>query len=366
VTEAPQPAAGSRRPGTTWWPRCAPPRPKAAAEHDALFQGVGKPEVFAYASFHLTGFMNEKPLATCARPGRAGPGARRAERLETEDHIAYLLEVMRYLIAGDDMAVCNLEQQRRFFRAHLQTLGGGSCATATVAHPRADRCGVRWPPSPANSCSSRRRASTCSKPDRGPSGTPVSLPDDITGLILAAAAAAAWAASTRACRTTRACRWPCMPAAPVAAGGPVDDQRQPQPGGLRILGVPVWPDPLADYPGPLAGLAGRLGALRDALLVSVPCDSPHFPTDLVARLARSPGARRRRCRHGRTLEDGRLQPQPVFCLLRATLLESLVAFLPRVSARSTAGPASTLVPGAVRRRRRLRQRQHRRRTGRSS
>jgi TorA maturation chaperone TorD len=42
-------------------------------------------------------------------------------RGETEDHIACVFEVMRYLIAGDDAAVANLERQRRFFRAHVQT-----------------------------------------------------------------------------------------------------------------------------------------------------------------------------------------------------------------------------------------------------
>jgi len=44
---------------------------------------------------------------------------------------------MRYLIAGDDVAVCNLEQQRRFFRAHVQPWVEALCET-TLAHPRAD------------------------------------------------------------------------------------------------------------------------------------------------------------------------------------------------------------------------------------
>ena len=92
----------------------------AAAEHDALFGGVGKPEVFAYASYHLSGFLNERPLAQL-REDLARLGLARDEtRGETEDHIAFLFETMRYLIAGDDVAVCNLEQQRRFFRSHLQ------------------------------------------------------------------------------------------------------------------------------------------------------------------------------------------------------------------------------------------------------
>ena len=108
----------------------------AAAEHEALFHGVGKPEVFAYGSFYLTGFLNEAPLAALRTDLAALGLAREATVLETEDHIAYLLEVMRYLIAGDDLAVCNLEQQRRFFRAHLQPWVAQFCATVQ-AHPRA-------------------------------------------------------------------------------------------------------------------------------------------------------------------------------------------------------------------------------------
>jgi TorA maturation chaperone TorD len=109
----------------------------AAAEHEALFHGVGKPEIFVYGSFYLSGFLNEKPLAAM-RTDLAQLGlARGADALETEDHIAYGFEVMRYLIAGDDAAVCNLEQQRRFFRSHLQTWVEQLCDTV-AAHPRAD------------------------------------------------------------------------------------------------------------------------------------------------------------------------------------------------------------------------------------
>ena len=43
---------------------------------------------------------------------------------------------MRYLIAGDDVAVCNLERQRAFFRSHLQPWVEALCATV-AAHPRA-------------------------------------------------------------------------------------------------------------------------------------------------------------------------------------------------------------------------------------
>jgi TorA maturation chaperone TorD len=93
----------------------------AALEHEALFHGVGKPAVFAYGSFYLSGYLNEKPLAMLRSDLHQLGLTRDDTRLETEDHVAYVFEVMRYLIAGDDAAVANLEQQRRFFRAHVQS-----------------------------------------------------------------------------------------------------------------------------------------------------------------------------------------------------------------------------------------------------
>ena len=56
---------------------------------------------------------------------------------ETEDHIASLCEVMRYLIAGDDVGVSNLGAQQRFFNAHLRRWVEPFC-DAIEAHPRAD------------------------------------------------------------------------------------------------------------------------------------------------------------------------------------------------------------------------------------
>ena len=97
---------------------------------------MGKPEVFLYGSFYLAGFLNEKPLAALRTDLAALGLTRDPGRGETEDHIAYGCEVMRFLIAGDDIAVCNLEQQRRFFRGHLQTWVGDLC-DAVDAHPRA-------------------------------------------------------------------------------------------------------------------------------------------------------------------------------------------------------------------------------------
>ena len=112
---------------------------------------------------------------------------------------------------------------------------------------------------------------------------------------------------------------------------------QPQVGALMInanrnlaayesMGVPVWPDALADYPGPLAGFLAGLERCETPYLVTVPCDTPNFPTDLVERLAAALVAEDAEIAMAATREDGQLQVQPVFCLMAATLMESLVAF----------------------------------------
>jgi TorA maturation chaperone TorD len=106
-------------------------------EHDALFIGLGKPDVYLYASFYLSGFLNERPLVQLRDDLNTLGLARASAMTETEDHIAYELEVMRYLIAGDDAAQCNLEQQRRFFRAHLQPWVERLCDAVDV-HPQSN------------------------------------------------------------------------------------------------------------------------------------------------------------------------------------------------------------------------------------
>jgi TorA maturation chaperone TorD len=107
-----------------------------AAEFDALFGGVGKPEVYLYGSHYLSGFLNEKPLARL-RTELGQLGLARDEAMsETEDHIAYLCEVMRYLIAGDDVAVANLTRQQAFFAAHIQLWSDPLC-DALATHPKA-------------------------------------------------------------------------------------------------------------------------------------------------------------------------------------------------------------------------------------
>lgn len=97
------------------------------SEYNTLFGGVGKPEVYLYGSHYLSGFLNEKPLAQL-RTSLLGLGLERdASMPETEDHFAYLCEVMRYLIAGEDVAVANLTRQSAFFGQHVQPWGMAMC-----------------------------------------------------------------------------------------------------------------------------------------------------------------------------------------------------------------------------------------------
>ena len=138
VTEAPQPGSFLEAP---WQDLVAAMRASsveaAATEFEALFVGIGKPDVLPYGSQHLAGALNEKPLVALRSDLAELQLARDPAAIETEDHLSFLFEVMRYLIAGDDLAVCNLERQRRIFRAHIQPWVGSSLADAVIAHPRA-------------------------------------------------------------------------------------------------------------------------------------------------------------------------------------------------------------------------------------
>ena len=110
---------------------------EAAAQHARLFVGAGKADVLPYASFYLTGSLNDRPLVELRTDLAALGLANAAPEGETEDHVAFVFEVMRYLIAGDDIAVCNLEQQRRFFRAHVQPWVGHALCDAVEQNPAA-------------------------------------------------------------------------------------------------------------------------------------------------------------------------------------------------------------------------------------
>ncbi len=97
-------------------------------------------------------------------------------------------------------------------------------------------------------------------------------------------------------------------------------------GAYESMGAPVWPDALPDYPGPLAGFLAGLEHCETPYLVTVPCDTPGFPLDLVERLAAALVANDADIAMAATVENGQMQVQPVFCLMKASLMESLVQF----------------------------------------
>ena len=94
----------------------------------------------------------------------------------------------------------------------------------------------------------------------------------------------------------------------------------------RPFHAPVLADGLAGYAGPLAGFLAGLEHCRTPWLLTVPCDSPLFPADLAARLAQAAEREGADIAMAAAPEDGVLRPQPVFCLLRARLRESLLRY----------------------------------------
>jgi len=100
----------------------------------------------------------------------------------------------------------------------------------------------------------------------------------------------------------------------------------------RALGAMVLPDELPDgvpdYPGPLAGLAAGLAHCATPFLLAVPCDSPFLPPDLAQRLLAALEDNDADVAYAATREPGmRVQPHPVFCLVRASRLPELAAYL---------------------------------------
>lgn len=95
----------------------------------------------------------------------------------------------------------------------------------------------------------------------------------------------------------------------------------------EAFGVPVWPDTLDGYAGPLAGFMTGLERCETPYLLTVPCDTPLFPLDLAQRLAQAFEDETTEIAMAGALEqDGQLRPQPVFCLIRVELMESLLVF----------------------------------------
>ena len=97
------------------------------------------------------------------------------------------------------------------------------------------------------------------------------------------------------------------------------------------FGASVWPDASADFAGPLSGFLVGLERAETPYLLTVPCDTPRLPLDLAERLANAlvrEGADIAMAAAPELKDDGsaEVRAQPVFCLLKIELSESLVAF----------------------------------------
>ena len=96
----------------------------------------------------------------------------------------------------------------------------------------------------------------------------------------------------------------------------------------QALGFDVWPDAQADFAGPLAGFLVGMTHCPHPYLLTVPCDTPFFPLNLAERLVLALQNQRADIAMATAPEDdGVLRRQPVFCVLKGTLKDSLQSFL---------------------------------------
>ena len=158
--------------------------------------------------------------------------------------------------------------------------------------------------------------------------TPTLQRDDITGLILAGGRGTRMGSVDKGLQPFRDM--------PMALH--VLHRLSPQVGGMMInanrnlaayeaFGVPVWPDAMTGFPGPLAGLQTGLMQCETPYLVTAPCDSPFLPADLVSRLAAALEAEHADVAIAVTGPAERPQPHPVFCLAKTSLLTHLSDYL---------------------------------------
>ena len=99
-------------------------RAAVETEFNALFVGLGRGELLPYASYYLTGFLNEKPLAALRRDMAVRGITRAANVYEPEDNIASLLEMMGGQIVGRFGKATTLGDQKAFFNKHISPWAG--------------------------------------------------------------------------------------------------------------------------------------------------------------------------------------------------------------------------------------------------
>ncbi|GAB3112461.1 molecular chaperone TorD family protein [Aestuariicella hydrocarbonica] len=92
---------------------------EAEREFNKLFIGLGRGELLPYASYYLTGFLNEKPLADLRRDLRTRGIKAREDVKEPEDHLGTLCEIMAGIITGEFACDSDVTSQKAFFDRHL-------------------------------------------------------------------------------------------------------------------------------------------------------------------------------------------------------------------------------------------------------
>ncbi len=95
----------------------------------------------------------------------------------------------------------------------------------------------------------------------------------------------------------------------------------------EAFGVPVCPDEISGFAGPLAGLHAGLSVCETPYLVTAPCDSPFLPVDLVDKLSEAIVATKADIAVAVTGESATRQRHPVFCLLSTHLKDDLADYL---------------------------------------
>lgn len=97
---------------------------RVESEFNALFVGLGRGELLPYASYYLTGFLNEKPLATLRSDMAVRTMTRALNVYEPEDNIASLMEMMAGMIVGRFGTPATLDDQKTFFNKHIAPWAG--------------------------------------------------------------------------------------------------------------------------------------------------------------------------------------------------------------------------------------------------
>src|SRR5204863_6824567 len=204
-------------------------------------------------------------------------------------------------------------------------------ATATSRSPPPSATSGKGARTATRNCAARRspamtEASAASKCTTSVAD-PVISRDDITGLILAGGRGSRMGGADKGLQNHRGiplAKHALMRLSPQVGHMMVDANRSL--GAYESFGVPVWPDALPDFPGPLAGFLAGLEHCETPYLVTVPCDTPNFPDDLVRRLGDALVREEAEIAMAATREGDTVQVQPVFCLMKTPLMESLVRF----------------------------------------